>query len=751
MNRAYRYKRLAEIATRRETVSIFLIVVFIAAALSSMFISPQLYQWSIHEGDVALKDIYAPYDFTYFWGVDEESTVKAKDAAVRAMPYWLRRDPALEEKQRARFERFFDMLDAEREQNVPIGEKVTSLKAAMEERPSDRNLRFFLEYPDPLEIKQGTFGILEDVFRTGYISRDDLDHLRRKGVQGVIVFNKEAGTETEQAPEDLLDRGGIRAVTEDYASKRFASDRKTRQAVAALISAYIAPNLRIDEKRTEAETEEMLKGVEPVSRRWAVKKNELIIEKGKRVNVRHIAQISQLRRVFRPGVKPTFFFGVLLLFLLLGLIAAVYTSFSRKRNFLMDTKSVAIVLLNMFIMIVLADFIMRSPQPSYFIPMASIGMMITLLVGFNMAFLTVVLMSVLISLLVGGKIEMTLVLMVGSTVGMFAVRDVRCRTRILWAGLLVGTAKFLAVACIGLINGMELDFYVKDGIWSIASGLFSGFIVMGLLPVFEHLFKVPTNISLLELSDLNHPLLKKLSMEAAGTYHHSITVGNLAEAACDSIGANSLLARVGAYYHDIGKMPKAEYFSENEMGSKSMHAKLAPSMSALIISKHVKEGVEIAKKYKLNSTIIDFITQHHGNSLVYYFYQKAIEKSGSGTVLEEENFRYPGPKPQTKESAIVLLADSVEASSRALGDPTHSRIRHLVKKIINNKFIDGQLDECDLTLRDMHNIADSFVRVLMAIFHTRLNYPENTKKSPNGTLPDDSKNKQRKPKQKKKD
>jgi putative nucleotidyltransferase with HDIG domain len=228
----------------------------------------------------------------------------------------------------------------------------------------------------------------------------------------------------------------------------------------------------------------------------------------------------------------------------------------------------------------------------------------------------------------------------------------------------------------------------------------------------------------LELSDLNHPLLKELAIEAPGTYHHSILVGNLAESACDSIGANSLLARVGAYYHDVGKIPKASYYSENEMGAGSKHAKLTPSMSALIISKHVKEGVEMAKKYKLKGAILDFIAQHHGDSLISFFYQKAIEKSKDGVVLKEEDFRYPGPKPQTKENAIVLLADAVEAASRTLDEPTPSSIENLVKKIINNKFIDGQMDECDLSLKDIHVIAESFARVLMGVFHTRPDYPE---------------------------
>ncbi|MEA3490033.1 MAG: HDIG domain-containing protein [Candidatus Omnitrophota bacterium] len=744
------FRKIREISSRGETLSVFFIVIFLGVALSSMFVSPRLYQWSIHEGDVALKNVYAPYDFTYFREVDEEGTEKARQKAAISVPFMLSRDFATEEKIRTEVDHFFTVLREEKQENVPTGEKIAELKTKVSNGLSERNIKSLLEYPDVSELKDKTLTILENVFLIGYIDRDDLIYLKSKGALKVAIYDEEAETELERTPDDLLDEDSVTGVMENYASAQFEGDRRIRQAVIDLLGMYLSPNLKLDEVKTEREINNAVKKVKPLLKSWTVKKNELIIEKGKRVNAHHIAQIAQLRRIFRPGTTPTFFLGVLLLFLLLGLIAAIYLFFTQKTNFLKDTKDLVIVLLVMLGMIVIADIIMSTPQPSYFIPMAGMGMIIALLVGFNVAFLSVFLMCVLISLLVGGKIEVTLVLMVGSAVGMFAVRDTRRRAQILWAGILAGVAKLLAISCIGLINGMELDFYVKDGIWCLASGLFSGFIVMGLLPVFEHFFKVPTNISLLELSDMNHPLLKKLAMNAPGTYHHSIMVGNLAEAACDAIGANSLLARVGAYYHDIGKIPKAEYFSENEMGGPSKHSNLAPSMSALIIAKHIKEGVEIARKYKLNRKMIDFITQHHGDGLISFFYQKAMEKSEDGTVLDEDNFRYPGPKPQTKESAIILLADSVEASSRTLADSTPSSIRNLVRKIINNKFIDGQLDECDLTLKDMHKIAESFVRILMGTFHTRLDYPEDKTRPSNEALPDDTKNKQRKSKQKNK-
>ncbi len=745
---------LKQIAVRKETVSICMILVFFMTVLAVLFLGPALFQVNIHEGDISLKNVYAPYDYTYFWGVDEESTQNAKDASVRAVPFWIQRDVDAEKKAYSGIDEFFEALSKEKALEVPVNEKVEGLRKRIDVEISDRNLKSLIEYPEPAKLREVSQKVLKNMFLFGYIHEDDLVYLKGKNTEKVAIADLEADIEVERRLENLFDKGKVTRAVEEYVIDQVTGgDRRTRQALTAVISGYIIPNLKLDDKKTELRKKEALESVKSVARSWKVKKNELIVEKGKRVDGRNITQIAQLRSLFRQATRPTFLMGVILLFLLLGLVAIIYTTFTQKVDFLTETKNIAIVLINMLFMLVIADVVLNSPQPSYFIPMAGVGMLITLLVSFNTAFLIVVLMSVFLSLIFGGKIpDITLVLLVGSTVGMFAVKGARRRARILWAGLLAGIAKFLAIVCIGLINGMQMDFFIKDGAWGIASGILSGFIVMGLLPVFEHLFKVPTNISLLELSDLNHPLLKKLAIEAPGTYHHSIMVGNLAEAACDSIGANSLLARVGAYYHDIGKIPKSEYFSENEMGGGSRHSTLTPSMSALIIGKHVKDGVEMAKQYKLNHKIVDFITQHHGDSRISYFYQKALEKSEDGTVVDEDNFRYPGPKPQTKESAIILLADSVEASSRTLNDPTPASIRNLVKKIVNNKFIDGQLDGCNLTLKDMHDIADSFVRVLMGTFHTRLDYPEETDKRSKEIeiTKNDDNGKQRKPKQKKK-
>ncbi len=721
---------------RREMISVFLLGAFLVLAMTSIFVNPQLYQRSIHEGDVALKDTYAPYDFTYEWDIEKELTATARAEASIKVPYFIHRNSEVGKEVISKLKGFFAAMEAENSAEVSLPEKIKNIQQRTGIDLADKKCKALFEDANRVELKTAIIAVTEKVLQTGFISDDNLTALKEKGVEGVVIFNVDPATGVGRTLDKLRKADNIQATINETVEKQMGDKKRIKQAAVALIEKCVKPNLEPDEKVTVAEREKVVFAVRPVYKQWEVKKNELVIGKGERVNSRHITQLSQLRNFLREGKSKVFFLGTLLLFFILGFLGFIYMKSTVRLNFLSKPRELAIILSSMLFMILLVDFIMRLPQPSYFIPMAGMGMMIMLLIDFNSAFLCVSLMCFLVAILTGGKVEVALVLMTGSMVGMYAARGARRRVNILWAGLFAGLAKFVAIVAAGLINGIAMNVYVRDGAWGISSGIMSGVIVMVFLPVYEHIFKVPTNISLLEMSDLNHPLLKRMALEAPGTYHHSIMVGNLAEAACDSIGANSLLTRVGAYYHDIGKLPKPQYYSENEMGESSKHGGLTPSMSALIIAKHVKQGIELAKQYKLNPTIIEFIRQHHGNSLIAYFYQKAIEKAKDGDVLDEENFRYPGPKPQTKEVAIVLLADAVEASSRSLTEPTPSSISNLVKKVVNNKFIDGQLEECDLTLKDMHKIADAFVRVIMAAFHTRTSYPDDksnqSNERPNG-------------------
>ena len=263
-----------------------------------------------------------------------------------------------------------------------------------------------------------------------------------------------------------------------------------------------------------------------------------------------------------------------------------------------------------------------------------------------------------------------------------------------------------------------------------AGGILSGVMVAGIAPLFESVFGYTTDIRLLELANLNQPIMQRMIVEAPGTYHHSIIVASLVEAAAEAVQANPLIAKVSAYYHDIGKMNKPLYFIENQQAFKNKHDKLSPKMSSLIIINHVKDGCELAKQYNLGKVITDIIRQHHGTSVVSYFYEKAQkDKDPSVRLIPETEFRYPGPRPQTREAGIVLLGDIVEASSRTLSDPTPSRIKNLVQNRIKSAFLDGQLDECDLTLSDLNKIAEVFSRTLSGIFHHRVDYPESSREA----------------------
>ena len=254
------------------------------------------------------------------------------------------------------------------------------------------------------------------------------------------------------------------------------------------------------------------------------------------------------------------------------------------------------------------------------------------------------------------------------------------------------------------------------------NAVMSPVIAFGLLIFYEKVFKITTDLTLLELSDFNHPLLKELSSKAPGTFHHSIIMGNLSEAAAEAIGANQILARVGCYYHDIGKIMKPQYFIENQLDEYNKHNELNPTVSTKIIIAHVTDGIALAKKYKLPQEIIDFIPMHHGTTLVSYFYDKA--KKSTKEELSDYIYRYPGPKPQTKETGIVMLADAIEASTRAIEDPTPQKLESKIREVIKVRFMEGEFDECDLTLRDLTHIKDSFMKVLIGIHHHRIKYPD---------------------------
>lgn len=377
----------------------------------------------------------------------------------------------------------------------------------------------------------------------------------------------------------------------------------------------------------------------------------------------------------------------------------------------------------------LVSFIEARLAPSiYLYPIAILSILITVLFDARLGIVITLLFAILLGILHRFNFSLTLITAIAGMTACFSAGEVRRRSEF-YRIILYLSMSYVAIAFV--VESLKLsptgDVLTYCG-YGLASAFIAPIVTIGILPLFESLFSFSTNITLLELADLNQPLLKRLAIEAPGTYHHSIIVGNLAEAGAKKIGANSLLARVGAYYHDIGKMEIPEYFVENQLGIKSKHEGLNPTMSALVLSSHVKKGRLIGEDAGLPDAVLNFVEEHHGTTLMKYFYNKAKEME-----LPMENdgeFRYPGPKPQSRETAIVMLADTTEAASRTLDKPTSARINNLIQKLINEKFASGELTQCDLTLKDLNDIKDAFVSILIGVFHQRIPYPKREEEEP---------------------
>jgi putative nucleotidyltransferase with HDIG domain len=377
---------------------------------------------------------------------------------------------------------------------------------------------------------------------------------------------------------------------------------------------------------------------------------------------------------------------------------------------------------------------------SYLIPTTISSMLLGILFDAGMGFISTVIIGLLLGGITGFEYSFILLTIFVGIVSIYSVTHIRTRNHIFRAILHIVLAYSIAVIAFGFLRyetfeemGQVLLYYI------LPNAILSPFITYMTLGLFERAFDITTDITLLELSDLNHPLLKELAVKAPGTFHHSIVVGNLAESAAKVIGANSLLARVGSYYHDVGKMEKPEYFVENEQGGKNKHEALAPNMSAIILSSHVKAGLEMAEAYNLPKLIRDFIPEHHGRNLMSFFYNKAKQQKEKNDI-NIDDYRYPGPSPQSKETAIVMLADTVEAATKTLKNPTASRLRKMVEELIEKRFLEGELDRSDLTMRDLKGIIDGFMSVLSGIYHKRIEYPggddEKKKDVKNGTKKD---------------
>ncbi len=509
-----------------------------------------------------------------------------------------------------------------------------------------------------------------------------------------------------------------------------------RKVILSLAVKLLKPNLTFNKNETEARKLKAREDIKPVL--FQVKKGEMIVREGERVTPDQIKKLRAMREIGSHYSTLSTGLGLFLSIMVLLFTTHRFAT-TNIRKYRPNNRDLLFLVLNfvgLFILVKLGIFIstalesafpyVESTSYYYVFPFAVGAMLARIVLNSEVAFVFAILSSLLIGVLFGNSLMISIYALVGSVTAAHWVRHCKQRTSLYRAGFRLSLVNMLMILGLYLMSGRAFDIQLlyKLG-FGLAGGILCALIVTGTIPMVEYLFKYTTDIKLLELANMNTPVLRELMVQAPGTYHHSVIVGNLVEAAAETINANPLLARVAAYYHDIGKIRKPLYFIENIHSQENKHDKLAPSMSALILMSHVKDAIELARENSLGKPLIDIIRQHHGTALMKFFYDKAKSKEDPGVQqVDERDYRYPGPKPQTREAALIMLADAVEAASRTLSDPTPARIQGMVQKIINNIFIDGQLDECELTLKDLHHIAKSFNRILAGIFHHRIDYPE---------------------------
>lgn len=527
--------------------------------------------------------------------------------------------------------------------------------------------------------------------------------------------------------EENLENTKLAILEEEVAVLPYAAEYKA--FVGSVIQTYLPANFIYNKEATESKTEAAREAVMPL--RVKVQQGEKIIGEGDVVTANHIQKLEALGLLKAKG-SVSAVFGLAIL-VAVGMALVMFYLHLYKKDIYENEGLLLLLGLIVVSTLALAKIIMAIELSSdyasllgYLFPVAAAAMLIAILLGSRLALLVIPIVSIMLGIITGNDMRVALVSMIGSMVGIYSVSRLSTRSDLAKAGLLhVSVANVISITAVEMATrGINTGVLAGGLLVGILNGLFSAVLTIGLLPFLESAFNIVSAVKLLELSNPGQPLLKKLMLEAPGTYHHSIIVGNLAEAAADAVGGESLLVRVGALYHDIGKIKRPYFFIENQLSCENPHEKIAPTLSTLIITSHTKDGAEMAGEAKLPKVITDIIEQHHGTSLVSYFFHRALEDARDEKTVNEEDFRYEGPKPQTREAALVMMADSVEAAVRALQKPTPGRIEGLVRRIIKEKLHDGQLDECDLTFKDLDVIANAFVRVLSGIFHARVEYPE---------------------------
>jgi len=631
-------------------------------------------------------------------------------------------------------------------EDLPISENPDYLRAIQEKKDAflnelgvqitDANYLSLVNKRFSKEIQDLTNQILRALLVNGVVSNKSL--LLKEASAGIIVKN--IASQKEQIVKDIKRYYGVdqaKAMVWIIGQPLLKDlDYEIITLIVDLVQSLIQPNVTINKRETEARKDQAWSSINPIL--FQIKAGEMLLREGERINKQQLLKLNALNQIENQGKTLAKSFGLaIMMFILLVTFHIIH--FGHAPNVTLDyNKNLLFMSLILVLFVFITEisvafaksFTQNGMTPLSLssmvlgIPVAAGSMTICLFMGLRAAFPFALITSICAAILFENSLVYFLYFFMNSAMGAYWLRYCRERNVFIKAGAKIGLLNIIIATAMRAYSAeLFLSKLFLDWIFGYIGGLSAGIVTAGITPMMEITFAYTTDIKLLELANLDKPLLHRLMLEAPGTYHHSVIVGSMVEAAASEIGANPLLSKVCGYYHDIGKIKNPLYFIENQQRGLNRHNKLAPSMSSLIIISHVKHGVEMAKKYKLGKSISDTIQQHHGSSMIAFFYEKAKQQKGENAVKEDE-FRYPGPKPQTREAGLVMLADVVEAASRALDNPTPARIQGLVQRLINKIFSDGQLDNCELTLKDLHSIAHKFNKILTGIHHHRIEYTE---------------------------
>lgn len=687
----------------------------------------------VRPGSIATQDVVAPRDLIV---PDPDATARRRaEAVAEAVPVydWDSAAPArLEQELRESFRKAREAWKSVRRR----GEATEAVRDAFDLPIGDEALSALLRlgFSEELEGRLVEAGL--ELYQKGVVDNREL-LLENQG-HGVIVRDPTSGREIRR--RNLTDAVEYGSEAKAALAARLASGplkNQERSEVAAFLAAALRPNLTFNSAETAKRRQEAARAVEGVFTK--IPRGKVIVRKGDEVS----PHAAQLIAVVRASVSdPSFWAKLVGIALLQGFAAGVFWMDARrqqrrKRERSSDVVYGAVLATGiLFALLTRGAFALAQALSSsfdgaawaahtyYAIPFAAGAIVASLVAGLGPALLFAAVHAIGAGVLMGQSFPFVLFALVGSLAGAFALGRLRARSVLLGMGAVVAAANVLSISVIALLAGEPLNWdFAADLLVGLAGGWFVAMVVGIFLPIFEHFFHVTTDIRLLELSNQNLPILRTLALEAPGTYQHSLMTGHLAEAAAKAIGADALLARVSGYYHDIGKTRMPEYFIENQPKGYNRHDRLEPSMSALVIAAHVKEGVEMAKKARLPEPILAAIREHHGTKLIRYFHQKALTKASPQGEVRETDYRHSGPKPSTRAVGILMIADAVEAASRTLIEPTPAKIRSMIQTIVDDCLRDGQFDECDLTMRDLAVIVNSLERTVATMYHHRIDYP----------------------------